>query len=43
MNYKKDKAEDTYIFKRRKKKLTGIINLIKMKIHLKSFVSLNIK
>ena len=42
MNYKKDKAADTYVFLGEKKKKGKIIRFDKKKIHLK-LLSLNIK
>ena len=43
MNYKKDKADDTYIFKGKKKKVDKFIKFDKKENPFKKLLSLNIK
>ena len=43
MNYKKDKNEDTYIFKGEKKSLNDVIKFDKKENPFKKLLSLNIK
>jgi ATP-dependent RNA helicase SUPV3L1/SUV3 len=43
MNYKKDKAEDTYVFKGEKKKTKKFIKFDKKENPFKKLLSLNIK